>query len=149
MQAGIVNFDVEVSADGDRLYFVDGVFRPGAEWPLESDLVVATRQGASFRRLERSAAIFARINTAALEYAAGISADGFELFFTRFDPSAKPALPAIYRSVRSGPDEPFEPGRRVSAIRGFAEGPTLSPDGNRLYYHRKDGTRHAIYQVSR
>jgi hypothetical protein len=36
-----------------------------------------------FERLPDSSRIFANINTSALEYAAAISSDGLELFFTR------------------------------------------------------------------
>ena len=148
-QPGIVNFDVEISPDGNTLYFVDGVFRQGADAPLTADLVIATRHGSGFSRDERSTKLLAQVNTSALEYAACISADGLELFFTRFDPTAKTTPMAIYRSVRPGLNQAFGPCQRVSAITGFVEGPTISTDGKRLYYHRKERGSHVIFMVRR
>lgn len=43
-QAGIVNFDVDVSPDGNTLYFVDSRFVRGL--PETADLVIAERDGA-------------------------------------------------------------------------------------------------------
>jgi hypothetical protein len=143
-EPGAVNFDVEVSADGGTLYFVDGIIRGGAV-PEAADLVIAVREGSEFRRLARSAELLRHVNTGDLEYAAAISNDGLELFFTRIHGQQ----PAIYRTTRSGVDASFESPARVSAIEGFVEAPTLSPDGRSLYYHRRDGARFVIYRVTR
>jgi hypothetical protein len=77
---GMVNFDVEISTDGEFLYGVDGDLTGGAV-PKSADLFVARRVGDRFERLADSSRIFANIN--ALEYAPAISRDGLELFFTR------------------------------------------------------------------
>jgi hypothetical protein len=143
---GWVNFDAELSADGTTLYFVDGRFGATPP-PVEADLVIAQRQGASFERLEASDRLLAAINTTALEYAPAISTDGLELFFTRLDPTV--GLPRILRSVRSSPDDPFGPPEPVSAAAGFVEAPALSPDERSLYYHRLDGSVFAVYRVTR
>jgi hypothetical protein len=39
--------------------------------------------------------------------------------------------------------------RKIEAIDGFAEGPTLSPDGKALYYHKREGKRFVLYRVTR
>ncbi|HEV8580496.1 MAG TPA: hypothetical protein VGX68_15625 [Thermoanaerobaculia bacterium] len=147
-EAGIVNFDVEVSPDGNDLYFVDGRLGAGEGPPETADLILAHRRGASFERASNSSAIFRRVNTPALEYAAAISADGRELFFTRYDP-AKASPPSILRAVRKNRSKPFGEPQPVSAIAGFVEAPTLSPDGRSLYYHKKEGARFVIYRVTR
>jgi hypothetical protein len=147
-EPGIVNFDVEVSPDGDDLYFVDGRFGPAGGLPETADLVLAHRSGGGFERDGNSGAIFRKVNTAALEYAAAISADGLELFFTRFDPARVPA-PFILRAVRKNKSKPFGAPKKVAAAAGFVEGTTLSPDGRSLYYHKKDGDRFVIYRVRR
>src|SRR5207245_3652655 len=78
---GQVNFDVEVSADGTTLYFVDGLFTGGAV-PSTADLAIAVRgDDGQFHRVDNGE--LAAINTSALEYAACISEDQLELFFTR------------------------------------------------------------------
>ena len=147
-EPGIVNFDVEVSPDGNDLYFVDGRLGTGGGAPQTADLVLAHRSGSSFERAGDSSTIFRLINTPALEYAAAISADGRELFFTRYDP-AKSSPPSILRAVRKSKSKPFGAPQPVAAIAGFVEAPALSPDGLSLYYHKKDGARFVIYRVTR
>ena len=145
-QAPHVMFDVEVSADGGTLYFADGVFSGGA-LPKAADIAIAVRQGAEFRRLNRSAELLRSVNTSALEYAPCISADGRELFFTRF--AGERQGPRVYRAVRARPDAPFGEPEVVAAIRGFVEAPTFSPDERALYYHRKEGDRFVLFRVAR
>jgi len=141
---GSVNFDVEVSADGQTLYFVDGVFS-GKPVPEKADIAIAVLGAAGFRRSAESAEILKNINTDALEYAACISSDELELFFTRAGKNG----PVIYRSSRKNVGQAFDPPERIAAIEGFVEAPTLSPDGRSLYYHMKDGELFVIYRVTR
>lgn len=141
---GSVNFDVEVSASGDTLYFVDGVFT-GKPVPDKADLAIAVRKGNDFQRLPNTNQLLKNINTDALEYAACISADQLELFFTRAEKNRL----TIYRAARKAVTEPFDLPERVTAITGWAEAATLSPDGRSLYYHQRDGDRFVIYRVIR
>jgi WD40-like Beta Propeller Repeat len=141
---GRVNFDVEVSEDGQTLYFVDGVFS-GRPTPDKADIAIAVRDGEGFRRLSGSAELLKNVNTDALEYAACISPDELELFFTRAGKNG----PAIYRSTRKSVTHPFDPPVRVDAIKGFVEAPALSPDGRSLYYHLREGARFVIYRAAR
>jgi type II secretory pathway pseudopilin PulG len=145
---GMVNFDAEISADGDTLFFVDGVFN-GGPVPAAADLVMARRRGARFERLSDSGRLLRQVNTKALEYAPATSADGLELFFTRLDGTVPNPQPAIYRTTRKNPQTPFGPPERIAAIQGFAEAPTLSPDGRSLYYHMLENGRFVIYRVTR
>ena len=78
LQAGWVNFDVEVTEDGQTLYFVDAQFDQSGV-PLSADLIIAGKSSNGFQRLPGAAAIMQNINTNALEYAACISADELEL----------------------------------------------------------------------
>lgn len=145
---GIVNFDAEISADGNTLYFVDGDLSKGG-MPSAADIVIATRDRAGFRRAPNSAEILHNINSSALEYAPAISEDGLELFFTRFDANAKPAVPTIYRASRKSIMQPFNPPQRIVAIDGFVEGPTLTADGHTLYYHKRENDHFIVYCVTR
>lgn len=151
-EAGVVNFDVEISPDGETLYFVDAQFSPRGE-PLAADLVIAQRQDDGFTRANDSAGLLANVNTAAWEYAAAVSADGLELFFTRADigrtPGNRLAEPKIFRAARPSLDEPFGCPARVGALDGFVEAPALSPDARALYYHRLENGRFRIYRVTR
>ena len=141
---GIVNFDVEASADGATLYSVEGRFS-GGPVPQSADLFIATRRGDGFARAANSDALLRNINTDALEYAACISADGRTLFFTRLAGRS----PAIYVSQRPSLEQPFEKPRKLAAAEGFVEAPTLSPDERSLYYHKRDGALFVIYRLTR
>lgn len=144
-QPGHVIFDAEISADGNTLYFVDGVFN-GGEVPSAADIVVAYRRGSVFERANNNRALFVRVNTVdALEYAPCISEDGRELFFTRL----KENQLGIYRAVRWNIEAAFETPRKVRVIEGFVEAPTLSPDGRSLYYHKREEDLFVIYRVTR
>jgi hypothetical protein len=141
---GEINFDVEVSADGGTLYFTDGTFR-GGPVPAAADLAIAVRGAdGEFRRAD-SKKLLAAINTAALEYAACISEDQRELFFTRI----VRRQPAIYRSTRASLSSPWGKPERIAAITGFAEAPTIAPGGRALYYHARRGERMVIERVTR
>ncbi len=143
---GMVNFDVEVSPDGETLYFVDSQFGPGG--PETADLVVARRDGPGFERLANSAALLQSVNTAALEYAAAISRDGLTLFFTRagVGPNGEPA---ICLASRANATSSFGAPEQIAAIDGFVEGPSLSADERSLYYHRLSSGQFRIYRVQR
>lgn len=145
-QPGIVNFDVEVSPDGNTLYFVDSRFAKGG--PQTADIVIAQRRGAAFERLADSDAILRNVNTDALEYAPCISSDGLTLFFTRAAKGMAGGV-AVYLAQRESVGAAFTKPQRLVAIEGFVEGPALSPDEKSVYYHRKDGNRFNIYRVSR
>jgi hypothetical protein len=146
-----VNFDVEVSADGSSLYFVIGKFGLFRRMPKSADIHVVVKTENGFRLHERDEEIMKNINTDALEYAAAVSADDLEIFFTRLEkiPIFSPPKIGTYTANRNSRYEAFGPPKKIEAIKGFAEAPTLSPDGKYLYYHKKVGERFVIYRVSR
>jgi Tol biopolymer transport system component len=146
--AGWVNFDAEISADGKTLYFVDGYFG-SAGYPQKASIACAVVAGNGFRRRGDSARTFENVNGPGLQYAPNVSADELELFITRVTKMERSAQPGIYRSVRSAIDGTFTSPRRVSAIQGFAEGSTLSPDGRSLYYHARVGEKYRLRRVTR
>ena len=142
---GMVNFDAEISPDGNTLYFVDSQFS-AAGIPLTADIVIAERSGTGFSRATNSANIMQQINTSSmLEYAPAISASGLELFFTRLEGNNA----IIYSSTRSDVSSPFGAPKQIQAITGFVEGPTLSPDEKSLYYHKRENNLFVIYRVTR
>jgi WD40-like Beta Propeller Repeat len=145
--AGRVNFDGEISADGDTLYAVDSHFKNAM--PASADIFMARRRGNGFERLPESADLLKLVNTKALEYAPAISSDGLELFFTRVEKITAGAQPRIWRASRKSTRDPFGEPQLVSAIIGFAEGPTISPDGLSLYYHAREHDRFVIFRVTR
>lgn len=143
-QPGWVNFDAEISADGGTLYFVDSYFGTFGQ-PQNASIVIARRHGNGFVRAPDSDVIMREIDTNALNYAPDTSADQREIFFTRLDPDG----PAIYRASRASTSIPFGKPAKIDAITGFAEGPSISPDGRSLYYHHRDSGVFHIYRVTR
>lgn len=141
---GIINFDAEISADGNTLYFVESQF----SWfghPKSARILFARRNGNTFVREPSIELIMKTINTDALNYAPATSVSECEVFFTRLDARG----PAIYMAKRADVNRPFENPLRISAITGFVEAPTLSPDEKSLYYHKKENGRFVIYRVTR
>jgi Tol biopolymer transport system component len=138
---GQVNFDAEISPDGDALYFVDSRF--GSSGPLTADIKVALRTGAIFERAKSD--LLQKINTDALEYAPAVSASGLEIFFTR----AESDTPAIYAAWRASASDPFGSPEKITAATGFVEAPSLSADEKSLYYHKKEAGIFVLYRLSR
>jgi WD40 repeat protein len=143
---GFVDFDQEVSADGNTLYFAEGLFTGGSV-PASSEVLVAHRNDNGFMRDGRAKEILRTINRAGrLNYAVCTSADELEIFFTRLNGKE----PAILMASRTSTARPFGAAEKIPAITGFVEAPTISPDGRSLYFHRRnpDGV-FSIYRVTR
>jgi Tol biopolymer transport system component len=147
-QPGWVNFDLEISADGKTLYFVDSYFGDHGA-PQNATLVIAKHEKGKFRRLSNSAALLANINGSQLVYAPAISADECELFFTRVAAITADAEPAIFHSTRTATNKPFGVSKKISTIQGFAEGPSISFDGKTLYFHHRHRDGYKIRAVRR
>jgi hypothetical protein len=145
-QLGWIVFDVEVTSDGDTLWLAEGLFSGGAA-PDSADLLLARGHAGAFARDPDGTRILAAVNSSALEYAPAIGADGLELFFTRADASAGTA--SLWRAGRSDVHAPFGAPERILAASGFVEGPSLSPDGHVLYFHRNDGGRYGLWCIRR
>jgi len=145
---GTVDFDVGASANGSRLYVSAGQFGSGGS-PSSASLQIFDRYGDGFAADSSSARILAAVNkVASLVYAADLSFDELELFFTAASPS-KGEAPAIYRATRASTIQAFGHVERIAAITGFAEAPSISADGTTLYYHEQAGGEYQIETVAR
>ncbi|MEY8019198.1 hypothetical protein AB8P51_00060 [Muriicola sp. SD30] len=148
-QPGWLNFDVEVSNDGQTLYFVDGLYDENGG-PREANFSIARKNGTEFQRDPNSGTILANINTDNLEYAAAISKNELELCFTRIIGDISPDSEAkIYIATRTSSDLPFSEPQLISEIMGFVEGPTFSADDNGLYYHKKENGDFVLYYIEK
>ena len=139
---GLVDFDEEISADGNTLYFTQGNFATGNL--TSTTMMVATRQGGHFVVDPNSAKIMKTINDRYLNYAGDTSADELEFFFTRTNLKAGPA---IYVATRKSTSKPFGKPKKIDAITGFAEAPSISPDDLSLYYHVKNPS--GVFMINR
>ncbi len=146
MQAGWVNFDVEVSVDGNFLYFVDGRYDQNGG-PYEANFVIAEKINNNFQRMSDQS-VLNKINTSDLEYAACISPDMLELYFTRIKaPISISSQPQIFVSTRKSINEPFNSPYKIDKITGFVEAPTISPDGQTIYYHKRENDKFVLYMI--
>lgn len=144
-QPGALNFDAEISADGETLWLVDGRFS-GGFLPDSADLSYARRSKDGFLRAAEAAQVLAAVNSAGLEYAPSVSADGLELFFTRYQPATGFS---VWRSVRAHASAAFAAPLQVSAIASNAEATTFSPDGRALYFHALVDDRYVLMRTER
>ncbi len=146
---GVVDFDVEASADGEALYVSVGHFEADGVGPTSAGLELFEKIGDSFVPAPDSAKLLRKVNSGGqLDYAASVSANELELFFTRASPERGQG-PAIYRATRASVGRPFGHVQRVAAIAGFAEAPSISADGTTLYYHELVGGTFEIESVAR
>jgi len=148
-EPGMVDFDVAVSPSGESIFVSVGDYRTGSL--SEAHLALYQRSGTGFLADPASTRLLRAVNSAGtLDYAAAVSSNELELFFTRATPSeGATGLPAIYRATRSRPSKPFGHVKRVGAISGFAEAPSLSDDGSTLYYHALLEGVFRIFSVTR
>ncbi|MFI5129794.1 MAG: hypothetical protein ACHQFX_07380 [Chitinophagales bacterium] len=143
----MVNFDVEVSADANTLYFVDGRFNASGQ-PQTADLVIAIKNGTGFQRLANSDEILSAVNTDELEYAAGISNDELILFFTRVPSVTSGVFPRIFYATRTNKNIPFNKPNELMGAEGFVEAASFSGD-SLIYYHKKGNTGFELYSIKR
>ncbi len=144
---GWIIMDVEISPDGNDLYFVNAHFSGGSV-PDRSDIGVAHLSGGSFIVDANSTGIMVNVNTGdCLEYAPSISSDGLELFFTRLNLCTVNS--EILVAKRGTTTSSFGNPERIGAITGFVEAPSLTIDGKTLYYHMNDNGMYTIYKASR
>lgn len=149
LQAGWLNFDVEISADGQTMYFADAQFN-GSNIPTTADLVIAKKDVNGFKPQINSSEILKNINTNALEYAACISENQLELYFTRLIvPVAINTPPEILVSTRQSINEPFGIPVKMESLAGFVEAPTIAPDQKTIYFHKKENDIYVLYFVKK
>ncbi|MBN1188050.1 MAG: PD40 domain-containing protein [Bacteroidales bacterium] len=139
---GWVNFDVEISSDGNYMFAVDGRF-DAIGGPYEANLMLAVKKGNAFERTDNS--LLEYVNSDALEYAACISSDMLELYFTR----VATTNPEIYYSSRVNINAPFGQPKKIGEITGFVEAPTISPDDNIIYFHKMVNGKFELFMVKK
>ena len=116
--------------------------------PKTADLVIAKKGASGFARLSNSNEILKNINSDALEYAACVSANELELYFTRLVlPVTPSALPEILIATRQNANEPFGKPSKIKNITDFVEAPTIAPDQKTLYYHKRENAKYVLYMV--
>lgn len=147
-RAPFLNMDSEISADGQHLYFTINKMNVIFGRPKTSDVQIAEKRGDTFEVLPNSEAIMQHINTDELEYAPCTSADELELFFTRTNP--RTGRFKMLHARRAAPDEPFGLPEVLIESRGIiVEAPTITPDGQTLYFHAEKNGKFQLFKMER
>ena len=148
VQASIQNHIINISSIAGKNGFKLGTF-------IDSDILFLKKQNGKYVYNETEAInIMKNINTSDLEYAASISADGLEIFFTRFaigDLKRGNIRSMIMCSTRSDISKPFGIPSVIKAIgtSDFVEGPAISGNERELYYHKREGNKNRLFKVTR
>jgi hypothetical protein len=149
-----INMGVEISKDGNTLFTSNAKFNIGENFPHKGNIRFAIKSGDEFNIPSNETDILANINTdGAIEYAGELSADELELFYSQVTLSTPPVFKLFYakrdrtNGVFGNPisiTEPFE-----GNLNAFVEGPSLSNDGKRLYYHKLENGVFSIFMLLR
>jgi hypothetical protein len=132
---GWLIMDAEISRDGSLLYYVNARFT-GGPLPAEAILGIAEKQDSTFKKSSSSDDILKNVNDSNyLIYAPCISSDGNELYFTRIPKGV--LITQICVSVRDDNTENFSAPQGLEIEGNSVEAPSLTDDGERLYYHKR------------
>jgi hypothetical protein len=147
-EPGWLIMDAEINGHGDLLYYVNAKFS-GNSLPDEARLGVAEKKDYMFEKLDDSDDIFRNINNfGCLVYAPCISSSGNELYFTRMIKGT--FVTQICVSVRSDTSITFSVPQIIEIEGTSVEAPSLTEDGERLYYHKRLGdNKYHIFMVRR
>lgn len=150
---GWLNMDCDVSRDGRQFVYSRARFNPGSHLPSQSDLYLADIVNGDIQAVANSEAMMKNINTDELEYAPCLSKDGLELYFTRTKMNmmlgiVNGAKTRIMIARRMTLQDPFQEPLKINGIDGLVEGPTLSTDGDELFFHKRVGDIYAIFRAS-
>ncbi|MGB0498303.1 MAG: hypothetical protein ACPGID_08180 [Rubricella sp.] len=141
-----LNIDAEISADGQTLYYVESRWRLLRGGIASANLLLARRMpDGSFARVPSVEDPFTAINSDLLEFAPAITEDELTLYFTRVDEAAlREGVDrgfGIFVATRHSTAEPFGHPRRIAAITGYVEAPTIAPGDCAILFHKRiDGT---------
>ncbi len=140
--------DAEINGDGDLLYYVNAKF-PGDPLPQEARIGIAEKKDSIFEKLSSSDDILDYVNNSDyLAYAPCISSDGSELYFTRIRKGT--FTTEICVSVRSDTVISFSVPQVIEIQGNSVEAPTLTNNGERIYYHKKLGDdKYHIFMMRR
>jgi hypothetical protein len=149
-----INMGVEVSKNGNTLFTSNAKFNVGENFPHKGNIRFAVKNGNEFNIPDNETEILKNINTeTAIEYAGELSANELELFYLQVVLSNPPIF-KLYYAKREQIDEKF--GKPISItdpfkdnLNAFVEGPSLSNDGKRLYYHKLENDVFSIFMLSR
>ncbi len=149
-----INMGAAISHDGNFLFVSNAKFTSDGKFDFKGNIHLGIKSGTGFNLMNDEDKILANINTSeAAQYAPELSANGLELFYSQVTVSSPPSFSLCY-AKRENVTAPF--GKPIFITEPFkdnpnatVEAPTLSFDGKRLYYHKKEGNTFSIFMLER
>lgn len=140
---GYIIMDASTSFDGNLMIYCNARFGGCLNnMPCEASMGIAQKvNDSTFNKLPNTSTLMAAINDTInyIVYAPHLSKDGLELYYTRL--SKNGIQSEIMVSVRTNTNSAFgTPSVLISSPSVLPEGPVLSTDMQRLYYHKKVGS---------
>lgn len=144
---GWIIMDAAISYYGDKMIYCNAWFNSCANnVPCKAALGYAQKiNDSTFNKIANTSAIFANVNDTVnyIVYAPLLTEDELELFYTRLLHNGTQT--EIMVSTRSNTNSAFgAPTLLVGAPNVVPEGPTLTSDRSKMYYHKKIGAIHKI-----
>ncbi len=149
-----IHMGAAISWNGNWLFVSNAKFTHKGQFDFQGNIRLATKIGERFDWTANEGTLLAAINTRnATQYAPELSSDGLELFYSEVERGSPPVFRLFY-SKRENSHAAF--GKPIAITDPFkhdpsaiVEAPTLSGDGRRLYYHKKEDKRFSIFMLSR
>jgi len=149
-----INMGVEISTDNKTLFTSNAKFNIGDNFPNEGNIRFAVKTNDEYNIPSNEADILININNdQSIQYAGETSIDELEIFYSQVTLSDPPIFKLFY-SNRSKLDEVFSIPQEITEPfkdnpNAFVEGPSLSADSKRLYYHKLENEVFSIFMLSR
>lgn len=145
---GWLIMDAAVNFQGDKLIYCNAWFNGCANGlPCKAAMGIAQKiNDSTFNKVANTSALMANVNdtTNYIVYAPELTKDGLELYYTRLLKNSTQT--EIMVATRSNTNTAFSPPTLLIGAPAIApEGPTLSKDKTKMYYHRKNGNLYEIY----
>lgn len=142
---GWLIMDAAINNNGMMLYYSNAQFGSCGPIPCVARLGVAQKNNDStFTKLPASDAVMTLVNdTNYLVYAPNIAPNGLTLYYTRI-PRSTPVYSDVCVAVRTGINDTFSLPLVIYSSSAFPEGPTVTTDQSKMYYHKKQGN---LYQL--
>lgn len=144
-QPGYIVMDAALTYDGSQLFYCNAFFDTCVV-PCAASLGIAAKvNDSTFNTIANSSALLQNVNDPAYcVYAPQLSADGLELYFTRY--AVGVFNTEICVSVRTSPTDTFSvPVVLVSEFPNTPEAATLNNSASLMYYHKKTNGTYTIY----
>ena len=146
-QPGYLVMDATTNFTGNELIYCNAYFNSCSGLPCKTSMGIASKiNDSTFNKIINTSSLMYNVNDTVnyIVYAPHITKDGLELYYTRLLKTGTQT--EIVVSVRTNTISPFSvPSILVSSPSIAPEGPVLTNDKSKMYYHKKLGSLYKIF----